>query len=289
MKKTTCVLIFYMFSLTWMNVLADDLTDDALRIYYNGSRSQALSMFREIYSNNNKNAEALYDIVVADYEDNVISKEKFISELSLAAELSIEAGDNALAHYIQAQLASKTGDSELALVEISNALEIEPDSVRYLRGKMLFLGGKGEKLKKDELVYKAFEYGNKAIDVVDSDPKHYFTKGSLHFEIARWVHVGHDSQFGSIKIDHYKKSIELNEMSDRKISFAWNNMSHQLYTLNQCREAKVAAENALKIMSFGYARQNLESANACIAGNNIFYRIWYKIESFIKSFLRFFD
>ena len=273
--------------LACINTFANDNTDDAIRIYYGGDRSQAMGLFYDIYNNDNNNAEALYQIAVANYENKQISKEEFNATLKKATELAFESKEDSLAHYILSQAASKTGNKDLALEEIDQALKIEPTSVRYLRGKMLFLASKAKQSKNKELFFEAMDYAKKGIEVVDSDPKKYFTKGSLHFEIARWVH-GCCSKYRDIIIYHYKESIESNEMSQTKLSYAWNNMSYQLYKLGRCNEAKDAAENALKISTYGYALQNLESAKMCLAGNNVFYKIWYKIESWIRIILSFF-
>jgi len=180
------------------------------------------------------------------------------------AELAQQAkqSDQVFLHYITAMYADKYHAYERALSEIDKALASEPESPRYSMGKGRLLVNYGQWSKQDREIEEGIGLLLKAKRLSKTHPNPYAREMHYDFQIAWGIAKLSKPRWDEV-VEHYVRFIEQSEESI-PYAYAWNNVSIAYRKLGQCGEAKEAAENALKVMTFSEAESNKRYAEFCI-------------------------
>ena len=169
------------------------------------------------------------------------------------------------AFFVQSRYAREQSAYEIALAKIDEALGIAPNSVLYTYAKGSLLVDMGHWKRNDAMVYSGMDFYKKANDLAGGKNPAFFTKVDYHFWTAwSYCKLSKCAMCSPEALAHYKEVVKLNPKNQETLAFAWNNMSCSYRKMRQCDKAREVAENALKIMKFGAAEQNLHMSENCI-------------------------
>lgn len=188
-------------------------------------------------------------------------------DINKILEIAEKKRDTAYYHYVKAVYASQHMAYDTALGEIEKSIRLEPNSVRYLLNKGQILMYKGIWTKSDSDIEQGLTVIQKALDLSQKhenpfhNPWHYnslMADGNTYFTKSRWQEV----------IVNNEKSIDIMEKANATevsaYAFAWNDISNAYRKLGDCDKSLYAAEQALKVMEFGAAKNQKRSAELCI-------------------------
>lgn len=199
---------------------------------------------------------------------NINSINSRTEKLSIAAqavkliiENSKQRNDYAFADYVLARYRGLYNDFENALTGINQAIENEPDSIRYLYTKGIILIDKGKWEKNDDVVVEGMHVIDQARIMAEKNPSIYFNTEDYYFKLA-YTNSMLIEKKPEKTLEHYFSYLD-HETDEKSIARAWNNISIAYQKLKQCEKAREAAEKALEIMDFGAARSNLRYSEFC--------------------------
>lgn len=175
--------------------------------------------------------------------------------------------DDAFADYVLARYRGLYNDFDLALVGIEQALEKEPDSIRYLYTKGIILIDKGKWTRNDSYTLEGMQAIDQARKMAESNPSMYFNMEDYYYKLA-YTNSMLIEKKPEKTVEYYLAYLKYST-NNGDIARAWNNISIAYNNLGQCKKAGEAAENALEIMDFGAARKNLRYSKFCQKMNEI--------------------
>lgn len=252
------------------DALLDKAIDHLARHGYSGDTSTAERYLQAVLERQPEHLEAnwlvlrlsLARLVNLQLSDRVGGLYMLGPQFTRLAKLAEESNQQAFLHYITAVYASYYKAYDRALSEIDKALALEPRSTRYLNAKAELLIACGSWYGRDDLIEQGIELTEKIQKLAKAQPDRFKRPASYDFQIAWAISELSEPRWKEV-VEHYLKYLISAEES-LEYAFAWNNASVAYRHLGLCKDARDAAENALKITTFGAAESNKTYAEFCL-------------------------
>jgi tetratricopeptide (TPR) repeat protein len=241
-----------------------------------GSDSSAsLRYLNEILERDPENLEALWQLALINLNSlantTLSNKAPYLAALgpniNKILKIADKKDDKAFYHYVNAAYAKEHNNFERATSEIEKSVKLDPTSPRYLVNKGQILIYKGRWMDDDQDIEEGIKIINDAIELSKKNKNPFHSPWHNNFVKALGYSFLDEPKWQEV-LSNYQTAIDImkNEgaTESKDYAFAWNNISNAYRKLGECEKSKNAAEEALKVMKFGAAKNNKTLAEFCL-------------------------
>ena len=179
------------------------------------------------------------------------------------ARIAEKRGDPGFGHYVMARYARFYNAFDRAVSEIDHALNLTPNSTRYLMAKGLLLTWKGDWEESDATI----KAGISVIEQARLQSRKY---PSIHWTEPEF-HVARAQALGDLSRPPWSQIIEAYELAVETGNYAGNTLARRSISLSwayrnagRCEDAEKTAMKALAIVESKSARRELTKALFCL-------------------------
>lgn len=262
--------------MAWLSLVGENLAGaqslnaDSIRAQNGGGIGHTASLTQEIFDDELKGENTSMQHLIEHYLAGHLTEGQFSTEMEKLSVVAAEKGETALGYFILSRLYDTIDAFDKALTNIDLAIASDPDSIRYVRSKMLLVFRQASKLGQRDSYLKAIDIGKEAIDLVQNKQSSRISASTIYLDVARLL-PDSDYRLQQLKLEYFEKLISSKQVSSESIPYTlWNSISEILLRRGRCHEAKLAAQNSLSShgdhgQMYGKAQANIRDANACLS------------------------